>query len=420
MRFLTIVTAVLSLSIINSNIAWPQPASQNSIPHSKDKTTAPVSAKPIIAVFDLDLSEGVNPALRIPISDAVRQAVTDSEYFDVVERSNIKKIVTELDFQSASYTIPEKALSASKGLNATLVLLGNVGYIEPSYTLALRVIDVESGKNLANISSSERGAAENLIDLAGELCGALIKKWAPQEKITQAEVSDEKHSPLESEQVFVRGGVLKRNGIPLKVGSFKIDKTEVTNAQYAQFLKYLSDSGDRTFCHPAQPPEKNHIPDHWNDPLFNQPLQPVVGIDWYDAYAYASWTGKRLPTEEEWELAATGGDGRIYPWGNTWDARMCNNRELGYKRTRNGGSSTAGASAFGVLDMAGNAAEWCDGASGPVLRGGSFADDRNGIKCSSRMKMDALSRNAAFGLRCVSPPHSGETGDLSEYIEIVE
>ena len=103
----------------------------------------------------------------------------------------------------------------------------------------------------------------------------------------------------------------------VELPSFHIDRTTVTNKRYAEFLAEVG--GSREFAHPDEPEGKDYTPAHWRDPRFNDPAFPVVGIDWYDAYAFARWAGGRLPTEDEWEKAARGNDGRIYPWGNEWD-----------------------------------------------------------------------------------------------------
>lgn len=107
---------------------------------------------------------------------------------------------------------------------------------------------------------------------------------------------------------------------PLRVvemPAYYIDRTTVTNGRYREFL--ADAVGTRKFAHPDEPEGKDYTPAHWRDPRFSDPSFPVVGIDWYDAWAFAKWAGGRLPSEDEWEKAARGTDGRVYPWGNQWD-----------------------------------------------------------------------------------------------------
>jgi formylglycine-generating enzyme required for sulfatase activity len=167
---------------------------------------------------------------------------------------------------------------------------------------------------------------------------------------------------------------------------YYIYKTPVTVAQY------------RKFC-TATGQEMPKAPSWgWQD------THPVVNVTWHDAQAYAAWARVRLPTEAQWEKAARGDDGRTYPWGATWDAAKCNSSESNRKQTTPVGSFPAGASPYGVLDMAGNVWNWCadwyDGAyyqtsparnpTGPttgtyrVLRGGSWNNDEYYTRSANR------------------------------------
>ena len=184
---------------------------------------------------------------------------------------------------------------------------------------------------------------------------------------------------------------------------FWIDQYEVTNAQYARFVK---DTGA-------------DVPDYWLDE--NIPAEkgdhPVEGISWQLATEYCSWLNKRLPTEAEWEVAARGPHGWLYPWGNQIDAV-----QLPASGTYAVGSILANRSFFGAFDMAGNVWEWVAEpylepgsveAGQRVIRGGSatypidlktpLAGDPN----SSTMKQNA-------GIRCAADQVALEDEDLEQ------
>ena len=175
-----------------------------------------------------------------------------------------------------------------------------------------------------------------------------------------------------------------------------IGKYPVTNAEYRAFVRETGHSSPRHWDGESYPDEKG---DH-----------PVVNVSWRDATAYCQWlsekTGKlyRLPTEAEWEKAARGADGRLYPWGNDWDPARLNSAEGGAGDTTPVGQySPAGDSPDGAADMAGNVWEWTlslfksypydsgdgreelEGDGLRVLRGGSFGyNDRWAVRCAAR------------------------------------
>ncbi len=198
--------------------------------------------------------------------------------------------------------------------------------------------------------------------------------------------------------------------------SFYIDKYPVTNAQYQRFLDWVKKSNDHSFCHSAEPPDKDHTPSTWKTEE-NIPNHPVVGIDWYDAYAYASWVRKRLPTETEWERAARGVDGRTAPWG---EGPACQQQVMqAYCRTKwHRPDHTVAVdhfkdneSPYGCSGMCGNVWEWCADAvgTGPtnatcrVIRGGSFASQAWDMRCSLRLGYRENLRFRDVGFRCVKP-----------------
>ena len=138
-----------------------------------------------------------------------------------------------------------------------------------------------------------------------------------------------------------------RHSVP--IAAFQLDRTEVTNAQWRV---YLDDIG-------AEPGE-DLVANYWIDgriPIDHED-HPVVYVSQGEAGAFASWCGKRLPTELEWEYAARGEQGRIYPWGYEYEDGMARNRTVTPTGPGPVGSFPDGASPFGVLDMAGSVWEW--------------------------------------------------------------
>ncbi len=107
----------------------------------------------------------------------------------------------------------------------------------------------------------------------------------------------------------------------IDVSSFYIDTYPVTCAEYDAFAS--SDAAkNHQFCHPSEPDGKLHVRNTFLDKRFHSD-HPAVGVDWFDAYAYAASIGKRLPTEWEWQRAAQGDSSRAYPWGISFDSRRC-------------------------------------------------------------------------------------------------
>ncbi len=200
----------------------------------------------------------------------------------------------------------------------------------------------------------------------------------------------------------IKGGEFKYQEQEIyALSTFWIDTHEVSIAHYQKFISALETTGSDEYDHPEQPPDKaNHKPDNWNAyydaaskgiPYEGHLVDlncPVVFVDWWDAYAYAEWTGRRLPTEQEWEKSGRGKKGNLYPWGNAPDLEMFKSSQENYSTWRPVDSVPGDKSPEGVFCLAGNVSEWTSsfidhpeifGAEIPVVRGGSFRNERSGM-----------------------------------------
>ena len=201
----------------------------------------------------------------------------------------------------------------------------------------------------------------------------------------------------------------------VRLDAYYIDKYEVTNARY----KACVDAGG---CTPPWRRDSYRRRFYYGNPVYDN--YPVMRVDWYQAAAFCTWAGKQLPSEAQWERAARGDqDTRKYPWGNEPpNYNLLNyNNHLG--DTVAVGSYPAGASPFGVMDMAGNVWEWvndwyagdyyrsspADNPPGPdrgsnrVRRGGSWLNRANDMRVSERSSKLPTHWPSAIGFRCVRP-----------------
>ncbi len=235
--------------------------------------------------------------------------------------------------------------------------------------------------------------------------------------------------PIEPELVLIPAGEFLMGSDPEKdqhayeaeqpqhrvyLPDYHIARTPITNGQYTAFVEA---SG-------------YDAPNHWVDgkPPDDKEDYPVVYISWYDATAYCRWLSEkkgrtyRLPSEAEWEKAARGTDGRIYPWGDVWDPGRCNSKEGGPDDVTLVDAYPDGASPHGILDMAGNVWEWTgslyqpypydpnDGREDPrlggkrVLRGGVFYSTARRVRCAYRDSGHPDRWRGSYGFRVVLAP----------------
>jgi len=233
----------------------------------------------------------------------------------------------------------------------------------------------------------------------------------------------------------------------IKLPAFRISRYPVTNAQYAAFVR---DDGYRSgdwwkeaiaagYWSPAgfkglYDNEPRIGPGTYGN-VFDLPNHPVVGVSWYEAVAFCRWLTERLretgdirpdrevtlPTEAQWEKAGRGEAGRVYSWGDEFDATKCNMGDTGIGTTCAVGIFAIGASPYGVEDLSGNVWEWCrtkwresyedqadeslEGDVYRVLRGGAFNDVRKNMRCASRISNTPhlFGRNGGFRVVLVAP-----------------
>jgi formylglycine-generating enzyme required for sulfatase activity len=186
------------------------------------------------------------------------------------------------------------------------------------------------------------------------------------------------------------------------LASYYLDKHEVTNEEY------------KKFCDMTGRPYPSYFSDKEFPP--GSARKPVVMVSWADANEYARWIGKRLPTEAEWEAAAAGFSGKIWPWGNKWISNEVNTREKGENAAADVASHPLDMSEFGFYDMAGNVSEWTQDFYQPypgnafmekeygeqfrVLRGGSSQASREFARAQFRARLPDSFRSMDLGFRC--------------------
>ena len=209
-------------------------------------------------------------------------------------------------------------------------------------------------------------------------------------------ISDERLTTLYGQKSSVdryRNEIQELHEKKVELPAYYMDRYLVTNRRYGLFLR-------------DQPDIKR--PPYLDSSLWGGAEQPVVGITWADATAFASWVEKRLPTEQEWEKAARGTEGQLFPWGDDLRKVYCNSTESGLECTSIVGSFPQSVSPYGLHDMAGNVWEMTSSKyddNHNVMKGGSYLTYQIFCRVTARWypSEDEMRRLPHWlGFRCVS------------------
>jgi len=331
---------------------------------------------------------GVTPLIEVPLPSGTRSLV--------LKKAKYQDLRTELDVRtdfrySKTYTLtPNRArlevFSSPTGANVWL----NNQVLEEKTPVQLTLVP---GKYTVSVYSAGYIMAEEVVELgpAAELTVDLKMKEgaAPPGMVLvpagEFIMGSDDQSPDERPKRTITDEA--------DIRAFYIDKYEVTNAQY-----------------------KAVVPSHTFEEGFEN--FPVTNISWEQASSYAAAVKKRLPTEKEWEKAARGTDGRVYPWGELFDPSLANTGGLPTSKPTEVGQYLGGASPYGCLDMAGNVYEWTSswykaypgneeikkdyGQIYRVLRGGSYQTRSYDARCAKRHYAALDASRADYGFRCVA------------------
>jgi len=196
------------------------------------------------------------------------------------------------------------------------------------------------------------------------------------------------------------GAEMIRVGEATSPEAFYLDATEVTLEQYRRFVAMTGYPAPRDLeiTHEDRPV--------WENPHLNKGRMPIVAVTWHDAVAYATWAGKRLPTEREWELAAQAGSpSAVYPWGD--EAPSPERLNMGQSQNEGIYVFPVGSfppNAYGFFDMAGNVAEWVADADETgryrFLKGGGWTVSVADFRIAHRYLRNPTTRDMAYGFRC--------------------
>jgi serine/threonine-protein kinase len=362
-------------------------------------------AKTSLAVYPIKPA-GSDAALATAMTSLLVSELTPSPKLQVIEEALLKTVM-ERQGLNASDACDDTSCQVDIGklIKAQKMIVGDLTKFGNKYILAVKLVDIQSG--VVEFTGQDKCTCteDNLDSLVAAVAARVRNHFGEQLPIPalpqapaggQAFVPVQPSATPQGAQAFLPVQPQKtfqefhptgtKGGPMVYVSDFKfyIDKYEVTNQDFQECVSAGA-------CKETKKQRG-----------FDAPKQPVVYVNQDDARTYCQWAGKRLPKEQEWQEAAQGTDGRIYPWGNdSPNCNLANYDDCKIGQTLAVGSKPAGASPYGALDMAGNVWEWVEEKGG--LRGGGWFGNPAYLRVSHRYTNyagGARPRNDNYGFRC--------------------
>lgn len=410
----------------------------------------------------------VDSSIALYMGDMITQILQENGQEIVPRKQQEKVLVQEKDCAETGC-----AAAAGQKLGVDLVVVGKIYKLFGNFSLHVQLVDSKAALNLKSIDKAMTGSLESARQTAQEIArevmaglahsssgsplpvdsstsalpvgsgtASVIPSVAPVGATSSIPPPTPAPTPALPPPAQLTGAVSATPAAPLGMvwvpagefilgsgttggtpeqrvflNEFFIQTYEVTNREYGLFVKQLA----------YTPPVNTITPEFtvWKGVVYPPELEkhPVVNVSWKDADAYCKWIGGRLPTEAEWEKAARGTTGAIYPWGNEWAKERCNGDGDGdtFEQTAPVGTMASGVSAFGAYDMCGNVAEWVadwfdkayylnapmlnpvgpESGNSKVFRGGAFTDPPDKLKAYRRQGVYPSFKDYNIGFRCV-------------------
>ncbi len=375
-----------------------------------------------IAVIDLDCDEGINKKQCAALTEVLIGELTKVEKYTVIDRANRDKILGEAGFQMTGCIDESCTIEVGKILGVGKIVVGSITKLGSTYLVNLQLLNVETAtvETFAR-ETCKKCELDSLIEIVSTAAKKLLAQAVSTTQPTTTEVDGMVIVPAGEFSMGCEkkgGRECPDNEMPahkVYLDAFYIDKFEVTVDEYELCVKVKKCKKQRTAIGPC---------------TYGKPGKyPVNCVSWNQAKNYCAFAEKRLPTEAEWEKAARGTDGRMYPWGNEkpdCSLAVFNDGEgngCGKNYPWPVGSKPKGASPYGAMDMAGNVWEWtadrygdeyykyspAKNPKGPggkerVPRGGGWDSPPENMRPTTRRGRSPNWVNRSYGIRCAKSP----------------